>query len=134
MLRSKAGAILFYFSAVLIGAAAGIAVDRNYIHGRVEKMRDDPRMSRDEFFRSLALTEPQRKTWDSIRTARMRADSVLLVPAMEQMKLVQAQRDSLRNATNAATRALLTPEQLKLWDEQQAKDQARRQRPTDGRR
>ena len=138
MSRSKSVAILFYCSAVLIGAAAGIAIDRKYIHGRVDEMRNDPRKGREEFFAYLGVTPAQRTSWDSIRTVRMRADSTLTAPMREQMreqmKLIEPQRDSIRNATDASVRALLTPEQLKLWDEWTKQQEERRQRSNDGKR
>jgi Spy/CpxP family protein refolding chaperone len=59
---------------------------------------------------------------------------VLTTGVREQMKLLEPQRDSIRKSADASIHALLTPEQVKLWDELQAKDQARRQRPSDGRR
>jgi hypothetical protein len=135
MTRSKTVAVLFYCSAMLIGAAAGIAIDRNYVHGKVDQMRADRRMSQEEFFAYLGVTPAQRTSWDSIRSARMRADSVLMAPLRDQMKLFEPQRDSMRRATDASIRALLSPEQLKLWDDLQAKQlEERRQRLNDGKR
>lgn len=134
MSRSKSVAILFYCSALLIGAAVGIAVDRNYIHGRVDEIRNDPRMGSEEFFTYLGVTPVQRTSWDSVRAVARRADSVLTSTVRDQMKLLEPQRDSIRKATDAGLHALLSPEQVKLWDELRAKDQARRQRMNDGRR
>lgn len=132
--RSKTAAVLFYSSAVLIGAAIGIAVDRNFVHGRVDEIRNDPRAGREEFFAYLGVTPAQRASWDSIRAVARRADSVLTVSVRAQMKLLEPQLDSNRKATDASLRALLTTEQVKLWDERRAKDQAQRQRMNDGRR
>ncbi len=134
MSRSKTVAVLFYCSAVLIGAAAGIAIDRNFVHGKVDQIRLDPRMGSEEFFAYLGVTPAQRTSWDSVRMRARRADTVLTATVREQMKLLEPQRDSIRKATDASLRALLTPEQAKLWDELRAKDQARRQRMLDGRR
>jgi hypothetical protein len=134
MSRSKSVAILFYCSALLIGAAAGIAVDRNYIHRRVDEIRNDPRVGSQEFFAYLGVTPVQRSSWDSVRAVARRGDSILTLTVREQMKLLEPQRDSIRKATDAALHALLTPEQVKLWDELRAKDQARRQHMMDGRR
>jgi hypothetical protein len=135
MMRSKTIAVLFYLGAVVIGAAAGVAVDRKMVHQKIDRMRDDPRMSRDEFFTMLGLSETQRKSWDSIFDARRRADSILIAPVRAQERALRPQRDSIGNATYASLRALLSPEQVKLWDEFRTKQQdERRQRPGDGRR
>jgi hypothetical protein len=138
MSRSKTVAVLFYCSAMLIGAAAGIAVDRNYVHGKVDAMRDDPRMSRDEFFAFVGMSAAQRTSWDSVMESRRFADSILIAPVRAQERLLRPQRDSLRDATKASLRALLTTEQVKLLDEWQAKQakqmEERRQRSNDGRR
>jgi hypothetical protein len=135
MIRSKTVAILFYCSAVLIGAAAGVAIDRNYVHGRVDAMRDDPRMSRDEFFTFVGMSDAQRSSWDSVFASRRNADSILIAPIRAQERMLRPQRDSLRDATKASLRALLTSEQVKLLDEWQAKQQdERRQRSSDGKR
>jgi hypothetical protein len=142
MSRSKAVAVLFYCSAMLIGAAAGIAIDRNYVHGKVDEMRNDPRAQRDGFFTFVGFTDAQRASWDSVFDARRRADSILIAPIRAQERLLRPQRDSLREATKASLRALLTADQQKLLDEWQAKEQAarakeqeeRRQRSNDGRR
>jgi hypothetical protein len=123
MSRSKAIAVLFYLGALIVGAAVGIAVDRRLVQGHLETMAQDPRNMRERFFTDLRFTPEQRAAWDSIRGATQRADSVLLAP-------IAAKRDSLREATNASRRALLTKEQLKKLDELQA----RRPRPNDGRR
>lgn len=134
MSRSKAIAVLFYCSAILIGAAGGIAIDRKYVHGKVDQLRADPRMGSAEFFAYLGVTPAQKSSWDSVRTVARRADSVITASVRDQMKSLEPQRDSIRKATDASLRALLTPEQVKLWDEMRANDQARRQRMNDGRR
>jgi hypothetical protein len=123
MSRSKTIAVLFYLGAVVIGAALGIAVDRTLVPARLDRMAQNRRALAERFFTDLRFTPAQRVAWDSIRTASWHRDSVLTAP-------IDPQRDSLRKATNAQLRALLTPEQVKLFDERQA----RRQRPTDGRR
>ena len=123
MSRSKAIAVLFYLGAVVIGAALGIAVDRTLVPARLDRMAQNPRAMRERFFADLRFTTVQRTAWDSIRAASWHTDSLLMAP-------VDPQRDSLRKTTNATLRALLTPEQVKLFDERQA----RRQRPSDGRR
>ena len=125
MSRSKAIAVLFYFGAMLIGAAAGIAADRAFLRVRIDRMTQDPRSMSERFFADLRFTPAQRAAADSIWAARRRADSILYSP-------LEPQRDSLRKATNASIRALLTPEQLQLFDERQA--QRQKQRPNDGRR
>ena len=133
--RSKTVAVLFYCSAVLIGAAAGITIDRNYVHGKVDAMRDNPRVSRDNFFTFVGMTDAQRTSWDSLFDARRRADSILIAPIRAQERLLKPQRDSLRDATKASLRALLNAEQLKLLDEWQTKQQQEhRPRSSDGRR
>jgi len=121
--RSSTIAVLFYVGAMLVGAAVGIFVDRQLVQGRLERMSQDPRTVRQTFFTDLKFTSQQRTAWDSVWSARMRADSALMAPIMPQ-------RDSLRKATNERLRALLTPEQLKLYDERQQ----HRPRPGDGRR
>lgn len=123
MSRSKAIAVLFYLGAVVIGAALGIAADRTLVPAHLDRMAQNPRALRERFFTDLRFTPAQRTSWDSIRAAAWHQDSVLTAP-------IDPLRDSLRKATNAKLRALLSPDQLKLFDEQQV----RRQRPSDGRR
>ncbi len=122
--------MLFYLGALIIGAALGIAVDRTLVPARLERMAQDPRAMRERFFTDLRFSQEQRTAWDSVRAASWHQDSVLMAPINVLMAPITPQRDSLRKATNAKLRALLTPEQLKLFDERQA----RRQRPSDGRR
>jgi Spy/CpxP family protein refolding chaperone len=121
MSRSKAIAVAFYLGAVLIGGAAGVAIDRKFVRARLENLTRDPRAMRERFFSDLRFTDAQRTAWDSIETSARRADSVLRAP-------IQAERDSIRKASFAAQRAVLTPEQQQVLDERQA----RRSRPGPG--
>lgn len=134
MSRSKAIAVLFYLGAVVIGAALGIAVDRTLVPAHLDRMAQDRRGMRERFYADLRFTPAQRTAWESIGAASWHMDSVLMAPVrhMDSVLLapIDPQRDSLRKTTIAKQRALLTPEQLKLLDERQA----RRQRPGDGRR
>jgi hypothetical protein len=124
MSRSKALAIAFYLGAVIVGAAVGIVVDRSFVR--------DPMVTpvREQFFTDLGFTPAQRAAWDSIRLGAQRADSVLLAPVRALTVPLRPQRDSIMKARDVALRALLTPEQQKLWDERNA----RRQRSIDSRR
>lgn len=127
MSRSKALAVAFYLGAVVIGAAAGIAADRMLVR---DPMSQTPEEMRGKFFQDLKFTEAQRTAWDSIRIAARRADSALMAPVVAQIAPFRPQRDSIVKARDAAQRALLTPEQQRLWDERIA----RRQRSNDSRR
>jgi hypothetical protein len=135
MSRSKAIAVLFYLGAVVIGAALGIAVDRRVVRDRIDNVVQNPR---EHMYAYLDLSPVQRASWDSIRGARAVADSILTAPIWAQMRpqlqALAAQRDSLRHLTTASLRALLTAEQLELYDARQAQEQAQRQRSNDGRR
>jgi Spy/CpxP family protein refolding chaperone len=135
MSKSKAIAMSVYLGAVLIGAAAGIAVDRNVWPSRLGASPPNPRSMRERLYADLQFTAAQRASADSLFDARRRADSVLTAPLDSQVRLLRPQRDSIRAATDARLRALLSPEQVKLWDDLQARQQEmRRQRPNDGRR
>jgi hypothetical protein len=136
MTRSKLVAATVYLGAVVIGAAAGIAVDRKLVRDpMVPPTREEARA---RFFADLRFTAEQRVAWDSISQGGRRADSLfrvsirvlqdsLLAPARSRLDAMRARQDSTWKARDAALRALLTPEQLKLLD-------ARRQRSNDSRR
>ena len=130
MQRSKLIAVAFYFGAIVIGAAVGIALDRTWVRGRLDRLTQSQGAMRDRFAVELNLTSQQKAAADSIFGNAHRVDSVLIAPVMAQFTPLKPQRDSLRRAANAGFRALLTPEQQKLFDERQA----RRSRPNDGRR
>lgn len=139
MTRSKLLAAAVYLGAILVGAAAGIAVDRKLVRDTmVPPTREEARA---RFFADLRFTAEQRSAWDSISQHGRRADSVfrvsmralqdsLLVPARARLDAMRARQDSAWKARDAALRALLSPEQLKLLDERNA----RRQRSNDSRR
>ncbi|HKS05519.1 MAG TPA: hypothetical protein VJR92_04325 [Gemmatimonadaceae bacterium] len=127
MPRSKALAVAVYLGAVVIGAAAGIAVDRMFVR---DPMNQNPMVMRNQFFTDLQFTPAQRTAWDSIRVAAQHADSVLHASIRAQLVPLRPQRDSIMKARDAALRALLTPEQQKMWDDRNA----RRQRSNDSRR
>ena len=126
MQRSKLIAVAFYFGAVMIGAAAGIAVDRMVVRDWLDGRARDPRAMRERFAADLHLSAAQRTQFDSIMDGARRADSTLLAPVWA----LRPQEDSIRTQRDARIRAILSPEQQKLYDTRQP----RRPRPNNSRR
>jgi Spy/CpxP family protein refolding chaperone len=119
MSRSKAIAVLFYLGAVVIGAAAGIAVDRKLVRDRLDDIATNQKSMQDRFFADLGLTPTQRAQWDSLGREARKADSVLTAPVWLAAAPLRPQLDSIRNARDAKRRALLTPEQQAFLDKRQ---------------
>jgi Spy/CpxP family protein refolding chaperone len=118
--RSKLIAVAFYFGAVMIGAAVGIAVDRMVVREWLDRRARDPRAMHDRFASYLHLTAEQRASFDSILSAARRTDSTLMAPARALVTTLKPQQDSIRTARDSKIRALLTADQQKLFDERQA--------------
>jgi Spy/CpxP family protein refolding chaperone len=130
MQRSKFIALMFYVGALLVGAAVGITADRTLVRDWLNQQSVDGRDNRERFFAELRLTPEQRIAWDSIQMQARRGDSVLTAPLRAQIAPLRPQLDSIARVRDAALRALLTPEQQRLFDERQA----RRQRPGETRK
>jgi hypothetical protein len=134
MSRSRFLAASVYVGALLVGAAVGVAVDRKVVRDPMIERSMDPRAQRERFFADLGLSDSQRVAWDSIAIRARRADSVLMAPFRAQQDSVfaplrpkldslRAQRNALVKARDQEYRAVLTPEQLKVFDERQARRQ-----------
>jgi Spy/CpxP family protein refolding chaperone len=118
MTRTKGLALAFYLGAVVAGVAIGITADRWLRPSPVTRM-SGPQM-REWFARELKLTDNQRTTVDSILDARSRAESLLVAP-------IRPQLDSIRTDARGRISALLTPEQVRVYEQMQRDQKARAQ-------
>jgi Spy/CpxP family protein refolding chaperone len=117
MQRSKALVVGFYIGALLIGGTVGVAADRLVVGEWLNGRSRDVSASRDRLATELKLTPDQRASLDSIFDGARRADSVLMAP-------IRPLRDSIWVEARGRLRAMLTPEQLAIYDDMQARDRA----------
>lgn len=115
-MRTKGLALAFYCGAVVAGAAIGIAVDRMARPDLTTRVSG--RALRAQFAKDLQLTDVQRAAVDSILDARMRAESLLVVP-------IRPQLDSIRAEARGRISSLLTPEQRNAYEQMQRDQKAR---------
>jgi hypothetical protein len=118
MTRTKGLALAFYLAAAVAGAALGIAADRKLrptLIGRVTVQEMRARFAND-----LKLTAGQRASVDTILDARFRAESLLVDPMRPQL-------DSIRAVARGRISAILTPEQLRVYEQMQRDQKARTQ-------
>jgi len=115
MQRPKQQALMFLLGALLVGSVLGFSADR--VFGR------DPAphgARRQAFYDDLGLSEPQRKTMDSLLDVRnCQIGSV--------MKPVKPQLDSIRDAAHKQVLQVLTPAQRDKL-EQRRKEMEERER------
>ncbi|HEY3288401.1 MAG TPA: hypothetical protein VGJ96_14870 [Gemmatimonadaceae bacterium] len=118
MTRTKGLALAFYLGAAVAGVAIGVAADR-MLRPPIAT-RASVREMRDRFAKDLSLTASQRAAVDSILDARFRAESVLVVP-------IRPRLDSVRAEARGRISALLTPAQLRVYEQMQRDQKARAQ-------
>jgi hypothetical protein len=117
MQRSKALVVGFYIGALLVGGTVGVAADRLVVGDWLEGRTRDVRATRDRLATDLRLSAEQRIALDSIFDGARRADSTLLAP-------IRPLRDSVWVEARGRLRAMLTPEQLAIYDDMQARERA----------
>jgi len=118
MTRTKGLALAFYLAAAVAGVAIGVAADRMFRPAITTPA--SVRVMRERFANDLKLTADQRAAVDSILDARFRAESLLVVP-------IRPQLDSVRADARGKISALLTPEQLRVYEQMQRDQKARTQ-------
>ncbi|MBM3908323.1 MAG: hypothetical protein FJ363_09660 [Gemmatimonadetes bacterium] len=118
MTRTKGLALAFYLGAAVAGVAIGIAADRWLRPSPVTRM-SGPQM-REWFAGELKLDSAQRVAVDSILDARAHAESLLVAP-------IRPQLDSIRAEARGRISALLTPEQVRVYEQMQRDQKARTQ-------
>jgi Spy/CpxP family protein refolding chaperone len=118
MTRTKGLALAFYVGAAVAGMAIGFAADR-YLRP-APATRVSGREMREWFARELKLTDVQRLRVDSILDARARAESLLVAP-------IRPQLDSIRAEARGRISAILTPEQVRVYEQMQRDQKARAQ-------
>lgn len=118
MTRTKGLALAFYLGAVVAGVAIGFAADR-YLRP-APATRVSGMQMRAWFARELKLDSAQRVAVDSILDARARAESLLVAP-------IRPQLDSIRAEARGRISALLTPEQVRVYEQMQRDQKARAQ-------
>lgn len=118
MTRTKGLALAFYLAAAVAGVAIGVAADRKLRPTLVA--RTSVREMRNRFANDLKLTAAQRASVDSILDARFRAESLMVDP-------IRPQLDSVRADARSKISALLTPEQLRVYEQMQRDQKARTQ-------
>jgi apolipoprotein N-acyltransferase len=104
MTRTKGLALAFYLAAAVAGVAIGVAADRMFRPAIAT--RATVRMMRDRFANDLKLTAAQR--------------AAVVVP-------IRPQLDSVRADARGKISALLTPEQLRVYEQMQRDQKARTQ-------
>jgi hypothetical protein len=108
MRRSKALALVFLGSTLIVGAAAGFTVDRVLARRVCENTADrDP--FREYLDRKLDLTPSQRVAVDSILDKRHRDWQAVTDPFQPRIDSAHAELDSARARFDATRAALLTP-------------------------
>jgi hypothetical protein len=118
MTRTKGLALAFYLAAAVAGVAIGVAVDRMLLPSATT--RASGRVMRDRFAKDLKLSAGQRSAVDNILDARIRAESILVVP-------IHPQLDSIRAEARLKISALLTPDQQRVYEQMQRDQKARSQ-------
>ena len=118
MTRTKEMVLAFYLAAAVAGVALGVAVDRTMLTSSTA--RPTARAMRDRFAGDLKLTTDQRAAVDNILDARVRAESILVVP-------IRPQLDSVRAEARLKISSILTPEQQRVYEQMQRDQKARAQ-------
>src|SRR5690606_11429040 len=108
MRRSKALALVFLGSTLIVGAAAGFTVDR-VLARRVCESTDDRGSFRERFARELDLTPSQRAAVDSILDKRHRAWQAVMDPFEPRLDSARARLDSARAWYDSTRSAVLAP-------------------------
>jgi Spy/CpxP family protein refolding chaperone len=108
MRRSKALALVFLGSTLVVGAAAGFTVDRVLARRACESTADrDP--FREYLARKLDLTPSQRAAVDSILDKRYRDRQSVMDPFQPQLDAARARLDSAHMRYDSTRAAVLTP-------------------------
>lgn len=108
MRRSKALALVFLGSTLIVGAAAGFTVDR-VLARKVCESTEDRGSFREYLARKLDLTPSQRTSVDSILDKRHRDWQAVMDPFQPQLDSARAQLDSARARYDSTRAAVLTP-------------------------
>jgi len=125
MRRSKALALVFLGSTLIVGAAAGFTVDRVLAHKVCERTADRDSF-REYLGRKLDLSPSQRAAVDSILDKRHRDWETVTDPLQPQLDSARARYDSARVAVLTpvrpqldSIRAVARAEIFKLLDDRQ---------------
>ena len=110
MTRTKGLAAAFYLTAVLVGAAIGVTVDRWIVRERWTREMRDPRAMRGRIAEELAFDSAQRAGLDSLLDTRNRRMDSLMAP-------VRPGIDSVSREAREAFDRLLTPEQRTKYEQ-----------------
>lgn len=120
MQRTKANAVMFLLGALLTGGALGFAGSRVFEADRPPVVQwGNQRSMRDYVAARLDLSEGQRAQIDEILDERYRATRAVMEPVRPVM-------DSIRLASRAKMRAILSPAQQAAFDRMIAESEARR--------
>ena len=110
MTRTKGLAAAFYLTAVLVGAAIGVTVDRWVLRESWTREMRDPRAMRGRIAEELAFDSTQRAGLDSLLDTRNRRMDSLMAP-------VRPGIDSVSLEAREAFDRLLTPEQRTKYEQ-----------------
>ncbi|MFM9012628.1 MAG: hypothetical protein ACKORK_03260 [Gemmatimonadota bacterium] len=110
MTRTKSLAAAFYLTAVLVGAAIGVTVDRWVLRDSWTREMRDPRAMRGRIAETLAFDSTQRAGLDSILDTRNHRMDSLMAP-------VRPGIDSVSREAREAFDRLLTPEQRTKYEQ-----------------
>ena len=110
MTRTRGLAAAFYLTAVLVGAAIGVTVDRWVLRDSWTREMRDPRAMRGRIAEELAFDATQRAALDSILDTRNRRMDSLMAP-------VRPGIDSVSREAREAFDRLLTPEQRTKYEQ-----------------
>ncbi len=110
MTRTKGLAAAFYLTAVLVGAAIGVTVDRWVLRESWTREMRDPRAMRGRIAEELAFDSTQRAGLDSLLDTRNRRMDSLMAP-------VRPAIDSVSREAREAFDRLLTPEQRTKYEQ-----------------
>ena len=110
MTRTKGLAAAFYLTAVLVGAAIGVTVDRWVLRESWTREMRDPRAMRGRIAEELAFDSTQRAGLDSLLDTRNRRMDSLMAP-------VRPGIDSVSREAREAFDRLLTPEQRTKYEQ-----------------
>ncbi|MEY4007062.1 MAG: hypothetical protein RLZZ467_74 [Gemmatimonadota bacterium] len=110
MTRTKGLAAAFYLTAVLVGAAIGVTVDRWVLRESWTREMRDPRAMRSRIAEELAFDSTQRAGLDSLLDTRNRRMDSLMAP-------VRPGIDSVSREAREAFDRLLTPEQRTKYEQ-----------------
>jgi hypothetical protein len=110
MTRTKGLAAAFYLTAVLVGAAIGVTVDRWLLRDSWTREMRDPRAMRGRIAEELAFDSTQRAGLDSLLDTRNRRMDSLMAP-------VRPGIDSVSREAREAFDRLLTPEQRTKYEQ-----------------